>query len=180
MHRYGWLVVAGVGWAILVGGATFVYARWAFARRGWTPGGVEAPSSRHRPRVRQRLRRGSIRVRVAAERTVPLVELVDTAQAAQPARPVRAARPAATPVPEPAAPPQRVEPAPVAAAPAVQRVAPPPARPAVNKAGPEPSAGRTGRPSTLALLQRLSDEDPTRRVTALREATGLPDADRIM
>src|SRR5207245_487516 len=109
-----------------------------------------------------RLRRRSIRVRVAAERPVPLVDLLDTVQAVQPERPVR------------------VEPAPVAAAPAVQRVAPPPARPAVNNARPAPSAGRTGRPSTLALLQRLSDEDPMRRVTALREAIALPDADRIM
>ncbi len=32
----------------------------------------------------------------------------------------------------------------------------------------------------LALLQRLSDPDPERRMTALWEATQLPDADRIM
>src|SRR5438874_12893904 len=36
MDRTGWLVLAGTGWAILVGLATYVYARWTFARRGWT------------------------------------------------------------------------------------------------------------------------------------------------
>src|SRR5438874_3830285 len=36
MDRYGWLGLAATGWAIVVGFGTFLYARWTFARRGWT------------------------------------------------------------------------------------------------------------------------------------------------
>src|SRR5437660_9541578 len=36
MDRYGWLALAGLGWAVLVGAATAIYARRTFARRGWT------------------------------------------------------------------------------------------------------------------------------------------------
>src|SRR5437588_135419 len=36
MTRYGWLTVAAIGWAVLVGVGTAIYARWSFARRGWT------------------------------------------------------------------------------------------------------------------------------------------------
>src|SRR5438105_9320862 len=36
MDRYEWLALAGLGWAVLVAMCTAIYAKWTFARRGWT------------------------------------------------------------------------------------------------------------------------------------------------
>ena len=201
MDRYGWLALTGVGWAILVGVATAVYARWTFARRGWTaplqtraydrtqrtqssfdnlrlPVRTPEPAPARPRHAERRVAASTSSARHAAPVARPPVRL----HAAAPTR--LAVKPPAPRIEEPEARPAVVASAPepppmLVATPAPELTPTPVAVPVASVPDGDPQR-QARRPSTLALLQRLSDPDPMRRTTALWEATSLPDADRIM